>query len=133
MRKSNTGFFYLEILIALLISQWIVGGLMLTQVKMLRVSTNAYYQAIAINMGEMLTERLSLSDLIDESLMISMKEYIHNSLPDGKLELKQLDHAVTAEIFWNGFNQQTCSENLKGESGCYRKEIILSQITNSMA
>lgn len=125
MRKSNTGFYYLEILITLLLSQWVVSGLLLTQVKMLRVSANAHYQAIAMNVGEIIAERLKVNEVMDKSVMKALHEYLQNSLPAGDFELTKLNEVVTVEIYWDGFNHQSCINNMKGEGGCYRMEVFL--------
>lgn len=125
MRKSNTGFYYLEILITLLLSQWVVSGLLLTQVKMLRVSSNAHYRAIAINVGEIIVERLKVNQVIDESVMKALHEYLQNSLPEGNFELTKFNEFVTVEIYWDGFNHQSCISNMKGEGGCYHMEVVL--------
>jgi hypothetical protein len=123
MNKSYMGFYYLEILISLLLTQWLVSGVLMTQIKAMRVSANASYHAIAMNVGDMVAERYLLSEVVSEQFIESMKQYLKDNLPSGDLQLIQDNEAINLEIYWNGMNHQACHENVKGESGCYRMMI----------
>lgn len=127
MHKTNAGFYYLEILIALLLTQWMVGGLLFAQVKIMHATVNVSYQAVAVNMGEVIAERLTLEDPMSAQFIVDVQHDIKQSLPSGRFELQQNNKLSIVSIYWNGMNMESCAKHKAGENGCYRVTLINNQ------
>ena len=128
MRNASTGFYYLEIVIALLLGQWIVSGVLLAEVNIMRTTANADYQSIAVNVGEMVAERMSLeSGELSSQFLTDIKQYTNHNLPSGSVDFLQNNNLLTVAIYWNGFNRETCARIKNGESGCYRVALVINQ------
>lgn len=128
MRNASTGFYYLEIVIALLLGQWIVSGVLLAEVNIMRTTSNADYQSIAVNVGEMVAERMSLEGgELSSQFLTDIKQYTNHNLPSGSVDFLQNNNLLTVAIYWNGLNRETCARIKNGESGCYRVALVINQ------
>lgn len=127
MRNVSLGFYYLEILIALLLGQWIVSGLLLAEVNIMRKTANAGCQSIAVNVSEMVAERLTLEGELSQQFLAEIKQYTNHNLPSGSVDFLQDNNLLTVAIYWNGFNRESCTRIKNGESGCYRVALLKNQ------
>jgi prepilin-type N-terminal cleavage/methylation domain-containing protein len=123
--NSLSGFSLIEVLVSLLLLAILFLGLEGGEIYALRESRNAWIVSIAVRQLENMTERLSVSNDVDNQLVHWNEENAH-VLPQGRGTVTGQSPIYVISIYWGESNNQNpCQENHLGMSGCLQEKITM--------
>lgn len=121
--RNQLGTSLFEILISMILLAIVLLGIDAMQITSLQKAKVNYYFAVANQQVDIMIERLTLENNINEAWLTTWNKQNQEVLPQGKGIISGNYPHYEVSIFWGIWNEGSCKKNTIAQNGCVHRII----------